>query len=343
MEVLFQSALFLKALKNPNKAISPEPITFDYTDRKIAADLYRPQHQTSKGLILFVHGMTPFGYRDERMMSLGRAAAKIGYTAVIPSFLSIKQGLIETASIEELIACVQSLVADEALCPSQSLAVFTASFSGAICIRAVAHESIRDHITSLLIIGGCNYPAKCFESIMHLPNQDPYAMLVLLKNLASEKIAADHVLERALSCAIEDAYANSNRHDSYKNYLSYLSKEDRERVTDFIDPVLSHKINPMVVYEKQVKALDADFMRWSDIAGIRCCVALFHSTHDHVISPLESRQLFQELKSNGIEARLLITPLLEHAGLSFRFGLIRQFWRLLKTFNYFFDAIEQRR
>lgn len=338
MESYIKAARFLKSLSSPDRSIQPKPIQFICGDHKLAADIYKPS-KSSQGVILFVHGMTPFGYRDPRMMDLGRVAAQLRYTGIIPSYPMISKGLIDPASIDNVIDTINAIVTDTTMCPSGKLAIFTASFSGSICIRAVSQESIRDVVSTMLIVGGCNNPINSFAQIMQNPYADKYAKLLLLKNLAKQDLENDIVLERALSCAIEDEYLKSGKSDAYKSYLQYLDLDDRERVIDFIEPVLRGARNPLIEYDKQQKAIHHAFMRWLDIKNIRCKVALVHSESDNVISSEESKALFKELQANSVDSRLLISPLLDHTDLKFKLSYVVGAVRLYAFFHYFLSAI----
>ncbi|PIQ44249.1 MAG: hypothetical protein COW05_00090 [Gammaproteobacteria bacterium CG12_big_fil_rev_8_21_14_0_65_46_12] len=335
MESLFQSVAFLRALQKPDKKILPKSIELSMNDQRFAADRYEGE-VTTKGTILFVHGMTPYGYRDPRMQDLGRAAAMCGYRAVIPNFPRIQQGLIETASIEEIIKVIQCVTDDYDLAPSGTVGIFTASFSGSICIRAIAQDSVRDRVKALLIIGGCNNPSACFGDILREPSRDRYAKLILVKNFAKAVVEADIVLGRALSCAIEDAYQNGHKSNAYENYVAHLSHGERDRVTQFIRPIFKQGVLQVAHYDREIKGLHEAFMRWSNVSNIAARVVLVHSVSDNVISPAESQALFKELQSHGVDARLVITPLLDHANFKFRPKYIIDLCRLLKAFNDFF-------
>ena len=341
MEALIKAGLFLKTLSNTDKSIQAKSGHVKCGEQKFSVDIYYPE-QSSKGVILYVHGMTPYGYRDPRMIDLGRATAQSRYTAVIPSYPVITQGLIEASSIGNVIDTVKALVSDKTLCPDGKLAIFTASFSCSICIRAVAQESIRDFVTSLLIIGGCYHPINSFEEIMQSTSADKYAKLLLLKNLAKKQLENDVILSRALSCAVEDEFLDNGQSNAYKSYLEFMTVEDRKRIIDFIEPVLQGKHNPLIEYEKEVMAIHNAFMRYSDIKNIRCSVILLHSDVDDVVSPTESETLYKELQANSIESYLLITPLLEHAGMKFKISYAIDVVRLLRIFSRFFSAMEDK-
>lgn len=340
MEAYLKSVLFLKALSKPNKAVQPNPLQFESKKGKMRVDVYQPQ-RASKGVLLFVHGMTPKGYRDERMMALGRAAVELNYTGIVPSYPEITNGLIDSRSIENVIETIKVIVADKTLCPQAKLSIFTASFSGCICIRAVAHDSVRDYVNSLLILGGCNNPINSFYEIIHNPGADKYAKLLLLKNLAKHDLQKDEVLTRALSCAIEDAHADFNGAGVYQNFLTHLAEPDRTRVINFIEPVLNNTHNPLIEYDAVQQEIHRSIMAWANVKNIRCRVTLMHSATDNVVMPQESEDLYKELQANSIESRLLISPILEHAGVKFKPSFLIAAVKLLAGLAYFFAGVDR--
>jgi len=337
MQGYFEAIHFLRSMMNPAESIVPDPIRLEGEQFIVTADVYRPREKP-KAVILLVHGMTPFGSRDPRMISLGKACAMSGYLGIVPDYALIRQGMLEVQSVSDVVNTVLSVTSNESLCPEGYLAIFTASFSGAICLRAACDDRVNDKITSMMIVGGCNNPANCFRDILSNPSPDHYAKLVLLKNLAAQSIENDVILSRAISCAIEDAYANGRKGNSLHHYLVSLPTEDEQRVLKLLKPVLDNE-NVMPRYKVEIERLHQKYMQIFQIDKIKCKIALAHSSKDDVIAPSESEDLYQQLKEQDVGCRMAVTPVLEHASLAltprYFIGLVR----LIKVFSYFFDHI----
>ena len=182
MGSLLTTIRFLSKLLKPSSTANGAPVSLSISDYTVRADVYSPK-DAPIGVVLCVHGMTPYGYRDERMKDMARAFVACGYVAVLPDYPEIKQGLIEVGSVERIVKTVQALIANTSLCPKGQLAVCTASFSGCLCIRAVGDLRINQQITSLAIFGGCYDVGHCFRDILTTPGRDPFAKLILLKNI----------------------------------------------------------------------------------------------------------------------------------------------------------------
>jgi acetyl esterase/lipase len=301
-------------------------------------DIYEPADAAKyKGTILFLHGMNKHGNKDERMVALCRAAAFCNYRAISPTYQTIAEHNVTLKSIDEFDETISEFIKDESLCPDGKLAVFTASLSGSFSLRAIARPHLADKVTSLCTVGICYNPKTTFGNILKGKSNDAYAKYIAIKGLLAAANDLSNELRQGLDFAIDDAFEEDgkNRAGQFAETIADLHKK---RLLEIIARVESNQ-DLSGLYEKEILILHEALKDISDLSGVHSRVTLIHSEGDNVLPSIESELLFEHLIKAGKQAKLLVTPVLDHADFQFKLKHLRDLKRLVSAFDYFFAGV----
>lgn len=302
--------------------------TWKLHDKEYAYDSYFPEKKNPKGVILGIHGMSPYAHKDDRIVNVARAFASAGFGFYLPEIEDIKNSIFNPENIEEIRLLMQLLITQYG-----RIAVFAPSFSGGMVLAAGSDEHVRSSISSMMTIGAYIDGYKVLDNLINDENADPYAMLIIFKNVGFDLIDRNKKVHKAIEIAVE---TDSGKRDPepLPKYLNTLAKEDR---------LLAEKVIFDSKYRlhllKQVRAITQELGRklnvYQFLDKIDTKVVLLHGKDDTVIDPSQSEMVYRALKKAGKKVRLDVTPFISHGDSGINFLQIPELVRLVGSFKFF--------
>ncbi|HET9086181.1 MAG TPA: CocE/NonD family hydrolase, partial [Acidobacteriaceae bacterium] len=118
----------------------------------IPTRIYSPQNRPNAPVMVFIHGMTPAGYRDPIMVRLATAMAQTGLQVVTPDIRSEQQILMRFEGISD----IDDVVRWAAETNKQKVSLMGVSFSGGLAVAAAAQPNSSRYLRAVLSISGYN-------------------------------------------------------------------------------------------------------------------------------------------------------------------------------------------
>ena len=304
---------------------------------KFTADIFSPPK--SRGTILAVHGMSYNGNKDPRMMNLCRSFAGTGFTVIAPSYKKIAGLKIEKGEIKDIISTIKHIAGDKTLCPEGKIGLFSVSFSGGLCLIAASDVSVRNLISSVLVVGSHGDVKSSVEYFMEKAELDDYGTMIVLYNFIEFGTGPKPNLAKSFYLSAID---NSRNTDELTAHLKKLSAKDR-------DLFLRLKTDPqarMNYWKKILKAAAAKNIYMKDISpyplieNVDAAVTFIHGDRDPVIPPEQSVIMHEKRINAGKKSKLLLTPILSHGNVSLGLSRISAVIELAKAFAFFFRYLK---
>ena len=317
--------------------VSVEATTLDLGGRVLEADVYRPRWQAPTSTVLFVHGMTARGHRDQRVVELCQMLPVFGCAVVAPHFKDIAAFSTDLTCAADVEASALALLRRPDLAPSGRLGIFSASFSSLYCIIAALKPSLRGHVGSLCLVGGI-YTLEAMRAVFFDPATDGFVRQVFLLNFLHLAMGPRPGLDAAFRAALEDL-GLARSPPLLPSVLDALSPEDREDYRRLLaDPdFLAASADNIVRY------LDEGLQReLGGLGALGASVVLVHGAEDPLLHPADSRRMAALLAAAGVPHTLEVTPLVAH-GERLHIGpaLLPAAGRLLGAFARFFHDVRR--
>ncbi len=323
--------------ENTSTLYAPETIQLNVKGELLDIDIYEPT-VAYEGTIAVIHGMSPKGKSDPRIMTLCEALCQLGFRVVAPDVASIKALIIDPVQIELIAGIVNVLASNAMLTPSGRLALLAPSFSGAMCLAAAALPCVNDKIVSICAIGAFTEVDSVINYLLTNDTADPYGRYIVLKNVLPLIIQDDAAIQKALDAAIKDNL-NEVSNVELQHCLFMLTPEEQAQVNRvFHDGAyrthLFQSSRPIIA--EVLKAMNIV----SRLDGLSAKVFLLHGKHDNVIPCGQSEMLYTHLKHLKKEADLVVTPFISHGDTQISCKLIPDLLSVINGFAYFFDDLK---
>jgi pimeloyl-ACP methyl ester carboxylesterase len=298
------AALIARLARFP-KGGGPDPRVLERRDvtgpHQVFLDEYAPRDAPASCAVL-VHGMTPNGKDEPRLVHFARAAALAGIRCTIPHLPGLAACRWEPSDLDTLVAAVD----DAARRGPGRPGLVGFSYGASHALLAAAHPRARSAARFVLAFGPCRSVRELHDGYRESWRDEPrddaewddaiYVRLVLahrhreLLGLSPAPCAAiDELLRRF--CHTATLAEKKAAHERHLRGLDLLGTE--ERVAD--------------------PAADEALSLAGKLGGLRCPVSLVHDRHDHVVPCAHSEHLFAELRAlpGGDRHQLVLTTLLQ--------------------------------
>lgn len=267
----------------------------------IFLDEYAPRG-TPAACAVLVHGMTPNGKDEPRLVHFARAAALAGIRCTIPHLPGLAACRWEPSDLDALAAAVDDAAARGPGRPG--LVGF--SYGAGHALLAAARPAAAPAVRFVLAFGACRSVHELHDGYRAAWRAEPrneaewddaiYARLVLAHRhrealgLPREARASIEELLRRF-CHAATLGEKMAAHERHLRGLDLLGAEERAA-----DPTADEALSPS-----------------GKLGGLRCTVSLVHDRHDHVVPSSHSDRLFAELRAlpGGDRHRLVLTTLLQ--------------------------------
>lgn len=118
----------------------------------IPARIYTPKNRPNAPTMVFIHGMTPTGYRDSIMVRLATCMAQTGLQVVTPDIQSEQHLLMRFDAISD----IDEVVRWAATQKKQTVSLMGVSFSGGLVVTAAAQPGYAHYLRTVLSVSGYN-------------------------------------------------------------------------------------------------------------------------------------------------------------------------------------------
>lgn len=327
---------FLLTLKNDVSEASYKE-EFIQVGRKIRKMLiFRPTSNMGikHGTVVILHGMSPKGPSDPRMIALCHSVASCGYQVICPEIQEVKDLTISSAQIRILKQVLISLRTSPVLKKEERFALMAPSFSAGVSLAALADHELQESIASMCALGTFASVKNVVKFFFSSKRADNYGRLIVMRNFIEKAVGKNPKLKKAFTIAIEDNWHN-RQPGHLELYLQSLPIKDR----NFFERIKADQAFRMQTMQR-ILSQDLDEFKKYDITtyakDLNMPVLLVHGKDDHVIPASESMTMHQSLKQNSKESRLLITPFLSHGDTELSLKQLPALLKLVSGFAYFF-------
>ena len=323
------SARFLSAsLQTRPLRATVSPVALDLGDECLAADVYSPVQGTPQGTVLFVHGMSPKGCRDERQVHACRSLVAAGFEVVAPLFPDVAALKLTAKTGDRVRGCIETLATD------RPIGIFSVSFSGGIALRAACAPSTADRVAAILLLGSSARPHDVLAHALAARDADPYVWWICFANWLPALVPGSEPVAQALREAVhDDSFSRSpGRFGLARDVLKPAHKELLAR--------LQEPEERCALAMEALAAAPLEFLAPGVLLDdLRAPVALLHGASDSVVPAGESRWLHGQLRERGVESKLLITTLLGHGDQMFGPRQLLDVPALFSTFAWWFGRL----
>lgn len=122
--------------------------------REISADLYRPDDNKKHAGLIFIHGLTPEGKDDIRLIPLIKSLVRSGFVVFVPEFLGMKSQRIRVSDIEEVVESFKYLYNLTDYIYQDEIGIMSFSYGVGPALLAVSDEEIRNLVKFAFCYGG---------------------------------------------------------------------------------------------------------------------------------------------------------------------------------------------
>ena len=304
------------------------------------------------GVIVLVHGMAPSGMDDDRLLSVARALASLGYAAVVPNYDGLQACRINIDALNDI---AWSIVAVSRAWHNRPVALFSACVAAGLTLCAAFRYGpvVRDCIAGVMCIGAYANVANVVQSNMVEECTENYGRNAMMYNFLEyglprcthqpEDDAArcdggwSDALAQALRIALEDSHylRCGTAQEELPEYFAQLRRR-AARQSDVVDTSrLPPSCAERVYWRLQTdgryrRALAATIMAHLEVQRvIQACqpldamadspvdlfIALVHGERDDIVPSSESRVLYRGILRRPhclVKPALEITTLLNH-------------------------------
>lgn len=302
--------------------------------------VYKP-NSANGSVIIVLPGLSVYGYQDPRINNLARSFASLGFTTVVPMIPELEELRIDPITISRISDLILKIYEDSILNPSaKPIGLFAPSYSGGVALLAAGKSRLSHCVSAMMLLGSFYNFRSMIPVLMMASSKDPYALLILVRNLLPSTPWYSDELDQILLTAILDNGFKRRVPESYLK-LSKASARVRE---------LFHKITADPVFRTELISLALETIdekqNWKErfnlsdkISHIKAPITLIHGREDPVIPSSESVHLFQSLKDHNKVASLLITDLLDHGEPRWSVSSLKEIHHLSQTFAGFFENV----
>lgn len=302
-----------------------------------STDIYHPLK--SKGSILIVHGMSPLGNKDPRMIHLSKAVATCGYTAITPHFPDIAKLLISKKEISDIEKFTIRILNRKDLCPGGKTGMFSASFAGGMCLIAASRNTISERITSIISVGSHGDVSETVAYFMGKDNLDDYGTMIVLGNFIKYSSGENKELQKAFFLSALD---NSRKSNQLEHYLKKMSSNNRK----IFLKLKTSSIERSRTWKKIVRNSGKYGIHMEDLSPVqhihelKANATFLHGNSDPVIPPAESLKMHKLLTDLNKNSHFVSTPILSHGDAAIGIGELPAVIQLAAGFSNFFGNLQ---
>ncbi len=295
-------------------AIHEETVTRRVGQSALEAIVYRPADASPAGAVVIIPGVSEFGCRHPRLVSLSRALAGTGLLVLTPDIRMLREFRIYPPPLEEISFWLHEVRGLEGARQLRRVGLAGISFSGTLSLIAAAQPQNRDLADYVLAIGPFDDLKRCSDfwfgagPVTVGPGYYPtrsYAKWIIM--LAAVDLLPSAGDRQALRQVLLDLLQQKSPRPPENPLSAEGARWQRLALMpeNQADPELTERILGRVE-----SLLYPALSTREPAAAIRCPVFLAHGAYDDLIPPEESRSLRKKI--THAKSYLLISPFLTH-------------------------------
>jgi len=302
---------------------------------------FRPKNVdiSARPTVIVIHGMSPQGIEDVRILRWCQSLAKLGYLVVAPEYKLLRDCGISIQTAVDIQSTFEVIAADKDLCPSGKLAVMGVSFGASLSLIAASRMDRPERFAAMCLVGGYYDLRDSLHYMINNSSADPYGLTIFLKNFTHLLFDEPELAKEILSISIEDLSYVREEPLAEKEILR-LCKLDQDRLGKY----LSNQPFRAKWFQEIEDHLDELFNQHAltDILGrVDFPITMIHGEDDTVIPPSQSLQMYQELNRHSRRHHVLITPLISHADASIGLKDSLHIQRMIFALGHFFRSADR--
>lgn len=324
-----QSGAGLSRLKHATRDPVRTAADFRILERDHPADRYQPADRAPRATLVLLHGLTPAGRREPRLVRFATTMARAGFSVVVPDLPGMRSLAVGTEDIRDITDALRQVLDPAAAPGCNPVGLMGFSFAvGPALIAALAPE-VREHLAFVVAVGGyydlvdaVTYATTGYDPVSGqrgIPPA-PEGKWWLLRSQSQrlprveDRLLLEELARRRMhdpAAAVDDLLAQLSPDGRAVHAL--VANTDPERVRMLIRQL------PAAIRD-QLRALD---LAQQNLEALRAHLLLIHGTDDNVIPVGHSRRLLARL---GADRASLFEPRgLDHVDVA---PGLRNTWRL---------------
>jgi hypothetical protein len=300
----------------------------------VPSQLYIPD-AISERAVLVMPGFNSNGIDEPRLSALAEDIAASGFPVVALALPDLQQYRLSPAATDVIEDAVLWMTKQPRLAPDGRVGIIAVSFSGGLSIVAAGRDSIKDHVSFVVSLGGHGDMRRVLHYLATgvaprvdgLENHPPhdYGVAVILNSLAEYGVVpADQV--RPLQHAVETYLRASQATVISDAAAAPIFAEARTLAAALPEPSRTYM---QYVNDRNVSKLGAVLLQYLNQSGVndpalspelapppKAAAFLLHGHDDNIIPPAESVLLGNHLRSKGVRTRVLLSGLITHASVN---------------------------
>lgn len=300
----------------------------------VPAQFYMPEAVTERA-VLVMPGFNSNGIEEPRLAALAEDIAASGYPVMALALPDLQQFRLSADSTDVIEDAVRWMTSDTRIAPDGRIGIIAVSFSGGLSIAAAGRDSIREHVSFVVSLGGhgdlrrvMRYLATGEEPhvdgvTIHPPHD--YGVAVILNCLADRGVVP---IEQApaLREAINTFLRGSQATVVSEAHAAPLFAQARAMADALPEPSRTYM---RYVNDRNVKQLGAVLVPHLNQLGAddpalspelapppSAPAFLLHGHDDNIIPAAESVLLANHLRAQHVPTHLLLSGLITHASVN---------------------------
>lgn len=284
-------------------------------------DLYLPQGAV-RAAVVAVHGVTPHGRQESRLVHFARCLAQTGAACAVPTLEGMTACQLNPHDVHGL-GQVALAVAHRT---GHKSSIIGFSFGGSYALVAAARPAVAEQVRFVLAMGAYASMVELQDRFAELPAQLPDDPQALDDRIYLHLVFA---LRHKQALGLEPGTVEQLER-LFPRFCHDASPLEKRQVFDqLLEPLdLLARCDPLRDREAEAALSPA-----GNLSGLRAAVSLVHDRNDSMLPASQAEALYAELRRQPDPGRhhLLITSLLSHVELTsvLKLGEVRRLFGVL--------------
>ena len=306
--------------------VSEERLEIPWRSGQLPARKYLPHGRRHRPFLL-IPGVHASGVDEPRLVGFARELASLGHPVLTAGPPDLARYSISPAATDAIEDAARWLASQRDLAPDGRIGMMGISFAGGLSIVAAGRPSLKEHVASVLSLGGHGDLSRTLRFLCtgeladggHLAPHD-YGVVIILLGVADRVVPADQVdaLRNAVLTFLEASRldlvdkAESAATFEKARAIEGTLPEPSRTLMSYVNNRNVAKLGPILLPHVPSISMDPSLAPASSPPP-SAPVYLLHGTDDNVIPAAESIALAADLTRRGATAHVLATPLITHA------------------------------
>jgi dienelactone hydrolase len=327
-----------------SRAIVEARLTVPWRGGELPARRYMPVggHPSAGRVFLLVPGVHASGVDEPRLVGFARDLASMGHAVMTIGPPDLARYSISPATTDAIEDAAVWLAQQRDLAPDGRVGMMGISFAGGLSLVAAGRPPLRDHVSTVLSLGGHGDLPRTLRYLCtgdepdgsHRPPHD-YGVVIILLGVADRVVPADQVggLKTALLTFLEASRldlidkARSYAEFDHAKAIAVTLPEPSRTIMGYVNQRDVGHLGPILL--PHVSAMGGNPALSPALSPPPAApVYLLHGADDNVIPAAESILLARVYERQRVPVHLLATPLITHAEVE-HVSDVKDIWKLI--------------